>query len=282
MLPGTTWRTAHYSSNVARINYGTMTFMPTVLTRETPDIASSSEDYACRFSGSAGHYFLEVQSSEVLRLAQAHAAASILDVGGGHAQLTPTLVTHGFDVTVVGSTLDCRERLDRAILPRTFRYVSGDLLDLPFADASFDMVLAFRMLAHLNQWPRFIDELCRVARRAVVVDYPDLRSFNLASRPLFSVKHVVEKNTRPFRCFWRKEVLREFARNGFRAGAVRPQFFFPMALHRLVNCAVVSQLLESPFRWLGLTALFGSPVILCACPEIPPANTGDADCGFPG
>ena len=51
------------------------------------------------------------------------------------------------------------------------RYVQGNALDLPFADASFDVVFSNAVIEHVGgpeAQQRFVDELLRVARRAFV------------------------------------------------------------------------------------------------------------------
>ena len=77
------------------------------------DIETSSEDYAKRFSGKIGEYFLSVQSVITLKLLKKWANAKVLDVGGGHAQLAVPLIENGFNVTIAGSDESCRKRLDK-------------------------------------------------------------------------------------------------------------------------------------------------------------------------
>ena len=235
---------------------------PTGLIPETPDIESSSADYAGRFVGSVGAYFLEVQTTEVLRMLQQWPKARILDVGGGHAQLAVPLVKRGFDVTVVGSSDSCRSRLDSLMAPESFRFLTCSLLDLPFSAGAFDVVLAFRLLPHVRQWERLIAEMCRVAKSAIVVDYPELRSFNLFSKYLFRAKKAFEGNTRPFRCFSYKKIVAEFSKGGFGSALARPQFFAPMVVHRSIRCITIVRAVETAARVIGLTPLFGSPVIV--------------------
>ena len=52
--------------------------------RETPDIETSSDDYARRFAGPAGQFFLKIQEKAFERVLQGRPICSVLDVGGGH------------------------------------------------------------------------------------------------------------------------------------------------------------------------------------------------------
>ena len=234
---------------------------------ETPDLESSAEAYAKRFEGAVGKYFLEVQSSCVLGLLPSpEQCRRVLDVGGGHGQLIGPLVAAGYKVTVLGSDDSCRPRLDRIVGSANYQFLCGSLLDLPCEEDSYDAVLALRLLPHLENWNRFLAELCRVARGCLIVDYPDTRSVNVFSSLLFALKRGVEKNTRRFRCFRRGEILQSLRKNEFEPTTIRGQFLFPMAFHRLMRIAPMSRGIESIARAFGLTRLFGSPVILKAGP----------------
>lgn len=230
--------------------------------REDADVETSSEGYARRFAGPVGAFFLETQARATLDLLGPFSGASVLDVGGGHGQLTGPLVGAGHAVTVFGSDPRCRERVRPWVDSGRARFEAGDLLALPYADRAFDLALSYRLLPHVARWPALVGELCRVARRAVVVDYPTTRSVNVASGALFEAKKSVEKDTRPFLVFRDSEIESAFALHGFRPTARRPQFFFPMALHRAMGLAPLSRILESLARRLHLVGAFGSPVIL--------------------
>jgi SAM-dependent methyltransferase len=232
--------------------------------RETPDIETSSEDYARRFSGAVGAYFLDVQTSITLRLLAPWPGARVLDVGGGHAQLAPSLVANGYRVTVAGSEEVCRERLDRSLPPGSFEFRVCDLLHLPFPDRSFDVVLAFRLLAHLEGWQRSVAEMCRVADKALIVDYSDSRSFNSLYGPLFDWKRRLEGNTRSFITFRPGDVPAACRRHGFGRQVVQREFFVPMVVHRAVGRSGFSRTVEKASAALGLTRALGSPVILRA------------------
>lgn len=229
---------------------------------ETADIETSSDDYARRFGGEVGRFFLEVQNQIVLDQLAPWPGARVLDVGGGHAQLAPDLVRHGYEVTVVGSDEVCRRRLDQSMTPGSFEFRACDLLALPFPDRSFDVVVSLRLVAHVDRWQTLVAELCRVARRAVILDYSDNRSFNSLYGPLFKWKKYMEGNTRTFAIYRPGEMAREMARHGFGRPGERRQFFLPMVVHRTVKSARFSRLSERASSALGLTRWLGSPIVL--------------------
>ena len=106
-------------------------------------------------------------------------------------------------------------------------------------------MLAFRLLPHVVRWPELVATLARLARRAVIVDYPTRRSVNAVADLLFGLKKGVEKDTRPFTVFRDAEIEDAFAASGFRRTARRPQFLFPMALHRATGSAALARGLEA-------------------------------------
>lgn len=238
---------------------------PSARTREDADVETSSDGYSQRFAGPVGRWFLEVQARTTLELLRdLPAGSTVLDVGGGHAQIAPALVDAGHEVTVVGSSPHCGGRLTEYVRRGRCHFGVADLRALPYGDESFTAVTCFRLLPHSIDWPHLVGELCRVARRAVVLDYPSSRSVNVVADRLFALKHRVERNTRPFALFHPRQIGRAFARSGFDVRAERPQFLLPMVLHRLVRSAAVSRAAETPARLLGLTRAFGSPVIVRA------------------
>ena len=134
---------------------------------ETADIETSSDDYATRFAGATGAWMLEVQERIATALLEKHPARTVLDVGGGHGQLAVPLCRAGYAVTVLGSAERCRRRVAAVVDDGACTFTVGNVIDLPFADRSFDAVLCFRLLTHCTQWPRLVAELCRVTRGPV-------------------------------------------------------------------------------------------------------------------
>ena len=234
---------------------------------ETADIETSSEAYARRFSGQIGEWFINVQQDASLCMLAPHKRATILDVGGGHGQLTGALIRNDHPITVLGSAEICKARIQDLIDNRRCSFKVGNILDLPFDDKHFDVVISYRLLAHVNQWQEFISELCRVAKKAVIIDYPEIRSLNAFAPYLFDYKKNVEGNTRPYSTFRESDLLQVFESIGFVRKNKFPEFFLPMVFHRKLNSLGISKSLEAIFRFLGMTSLFGSPIILKLIPE---------------
>ena len=116
------------------------------------DVETAGEGYAARFAGPVGAWLLEVQATRALALVGAVASGplSVLEVGGGHGQLTDPLLAAGHRVVVHGSRAVCHRRLG----PRADRVgrVASDLWRLPFGDRCFDLVAGIRLLAHVEAW----------------------------------------------------------------------------------------------------------------------------------
>jgi SAM-dependent methyltransferase len=232
-----------------------------------PDVETASDAYARRFSGPVGQWLLAVQTAALRELLAPFAAVTVLDVGGGHAQAAVPLVADGHHVTVTGSAESCRRRLDRLLPPGGFAFERCALDALPFADRSFEVVMALRLLTHVPAWEALMAELCRVARSAVVVDFPPRSGVHRFAGTLFRWKVVVEKDTRPYRRFARGEVATALARFGWEPAAERRELLLPLALHRLLRRPAVSRPLEGLAARLGLTRRWGSPLLLRAEPR---------------
>jgi len=232
--------------------------------RETADIETSSADYARRFSGQAGKYLLDVQSQAVRRIVEGLRPGHVLDVGGGHGQLVDDFVAMGWKVTVAGSDAQCEHNLRQLHGKRNCSFVTTNLLHLPFATAQFDLVISVRLLSHANLWQDLMRELCRVARRTVVIDYPSQSGLNALTPLLFGLKKAFEGNTRTYTNFSRREIERALEQTPFRVTREIKQFFLPMVVHRATHAVAPVRWAEGIARGVGLTALFGSPVILRA------------------
>lgn len=227
----------------------------------SPDLISSTDVYANRFSGPVGAWLLDRQSKVVSGLMAPWPHASVLDVGGGHAQLSPMLMSAGHDLTTLVSSSQAAQRLLRVTGGKA-RVLTGDLSCAGLAADSFDVVVAVRMMAHMPDQRAFLQGLCRIARHAVIVDFPTNAGFNALTPLLFHAKKLIEKDTRRYRNISCATVAGIMSENGFRADARVGEFVLPMVLHRMFKRPSMSKGLEglaSP-----LSKYIGNPVIMRA------------------
>lgn len=236
-----------------------------------PDIESSTWNYATRFDGPVGQWMLRQQIDAtrecIAQCVPNRSDLSVLDVGGGHGQNIAVINELGHHLTIVGSTPDSNEVIKSTVKSGEVRYDVASLLSLPYEDDSFDVVICYRILSHMELWQELVGELTRVARHLVLVDYPSKRSFNIFSDLFFMLKKGIEKNTRRFGCFSDGEIDATFRSCGFSRTTRRRQFFLPMAGHRLIGNLTISKFTAAIFRKSGLTGLFGSPVIAAFQPN---------------
>lgn len=228
---------------------------------ETPDVETSSANYARRFTGAAGRYLLDVQARAVARALRGLDTGTALDVGGGHGQLVDVLRAHGFVPTVHGTDAACEANLRGLHGRRDCEFLLGRLDALPVPARSYDVVVAVRLVSHVADWAGLVREMCRVARRAVILDYPSTRALNALTPLFFGVKKSLEGNTRTYTSFAHGELARAFARHGFVHAVSAKQFVLPMAVHRAARAAAPLRAAEALARMTGMTALAGSPVI---------------------
>ncbi|MDO6587022.1 class I SAM-dependent methyltransferase [Salipiger sp. 1_MG-2023] len=230
---------------------------------EAPDLDSSSERYARRFEGVAGTWLLSRQTEILRQMIAPWPGARVLDVGGGHRQVADALLPRGHPVCVLAS---CEQALGRVrdLSHPDLQTQIGSLTALPFADRSFDVVTSFRMLAHVADWQQHLSELTRVARHAVILDYPIPGGANLLGPLLFGLKKKVEGDTRRYRTIARRDMHAALDSHGFCDIRETGQFVFPMVLHRTLKRPRISSALERIAQLAGLSDRIGNPVILRA------------------
>ena len=234
---------------------------------ESPDLVSSDLSYAGRFSGSLGAWFLDVQSEALRAMVHPLGGGVALDIGGGHGQIAHTRIEQGHSVTILGSSEDSFARV-RTLFPQDdIAFTVGSLVAPPFPERSFDLVSAFRILTHVERWREMLRAMCRIARRAIVIDFASWGSVNLLAPSLFFLKRRVEGDARPFNLIRVTELNEVLSECGFHWQKSFAQYCLPMALHRAVDRPVLSRRIETWLRQAGVTDRVGSPIILCASRE---------------
>lgn len=240
-----------------------------------PDIETASEGYRTRFEGPVGEYLLNTQAEAVLSLfppAGSPAPLKVLEIGGGHAQLAPHFLAAGHEVWIQGSSGAALSRIREleSAFPGRLHTIESPIYSVPFEDSFFDVVASVRVTAHVPALGDILREWTRLARQRVVFDYPPLESFNVFYPLLFSIKKVIEKNTRTFEIYRSAIVKNELGKLGWKVTAENRQFFFPMVVHRALKNASLSAKLERLAAAARFTSFAGSPAVVAAEPVLQP------------
>jgi SAM-dependent methyltransferase len=141
----------------------------------------------------------------VVRLVRELGGGSVLEVGSGTAGLARWLGSD-FEVTAVDTNFDPKGAPD----VHTAQRVVGDVLELPFRDNSFDIVVALDLLEHVApvDRSRALAELVRTTQRRLIVGCPTGGRALDADRWLAS---VIARRGESFSGSW----LDEHLKNGF-------------------------------------------------------------------
>jgi 2-polyprenyl-3-methyl-5-hydroxy-6-metoxy-1,4-benzoquinol methylase len=221
---------------------------------------------ALRFSGPIGRLVAEDQERVIAAFLAPVAGRTVLDVGTGTGRAAIALAARGARVTGVDASAEmlavAERRAKSAGVEVTFS--TGDAHGLAFPERSFDAVICLRVLMHTPDWRQSLGELCRVADRRVVFDYPSATS---AARLESWFRHLaawVAPRTEAYRVFGRGDIARVLDANGFRVAGEHRQFVLPIALHKKLGSAALTRAVEGTFARTGLLHLFGSPVTVVA------------------
>jgi ubiquinone/menaquinone biosynthesis C-methylase UbiE len=219
-----------------------------------------------RFSGPIGELIAKSQARVLANMVGRIKDRQMLDVGTGTGRAAFILALGGAKVTAVDASEEmlavARQRAAEQSL--TIKFQQGDAHALPFADRSFDAVVSFRVLMHTPQWTQCVAELCRVAQRLVIIDYPSATSVALIESAARRAMHAVGMTTEPYRVFTHRAIEQAFDRNGFRIRSVHRQFVLPIAFHKAVGSRRFTLWSERVLDRAGLLKPFGSPVTLVA------------------
>jgi ubiquinone/menaquinone biosynthesis C-methylase UbiE len=219
-----------------------------------------------RFGGPIGELVAATQARVLTEMAGPIHERPMLDVGTGTGRAALLFAREGATVTCVDASEEmlaiARQRAAAEGLTVTFR--RGDAHGLEFADRTFDIAVSLRLLMHAPDWRRCIAELCRVAERLVIVDYPAARSVALLESMTRRVLYAAGMRTEPYRVFTHRAIAAAFERSGFTVRSVQRQFVLPIALHRTIGSRRITEATEGLLARAHLLEIFGSPATLVA------------------
>ena len=137
----------------------------------------------------------------------------VLELGSGDAAMAATMARQFPHARIVATDIDpvmvaaAQARL--ADLPNATA-TQADVTDLPFSDASFDVVTSYLMLHHVIAWEQALAEVARVLRPA-----GQFVGYDITRTRLATVVHQADRS--PHRLITSDELLAELGERGFDA-----------------------------------------------------------------
>ncbi len=229
-----------------------------------PAMARSFEER--RFGGPIGELLAATQARVLANMVGRIQDRPILDVATGTGRAALLMARGGADVTAVDASEQMlQEARKRAAEERAqIDFKRGDAHALQFQNRDFDVVICLRLLMHAPDWRKVMSELCRVAERLVIFDYPAASSVALFESIWRRAVHAMGVKTEAYRVISDRAIREALARSGFRVRSVHRQFVLPIAVHRLIGSRRFTIRLEGFLDRLGLLKRFGSPVTVVA------------------
>jgi 2-polyprenyl-3-methyl-5-hydroxy-6-metoxy-1,4-benzoquinol methylase len=111
----------------------------------------------------------------------------ILDIGGGEGAYSAELKRRGFNVVCI----DINENYIRESQNRGVHSCVMDATSLGFCAKSFDIVLLFEVLEHIEGVDSVLEEVKRVARKNVLITVPNCSGFSKLKRLRLTYDHFL-------------------------------------------------------------------------------------------
>ena len=232
------------------------------------DSATAERFDVSHFGGPIGQLILEMQERVLLDFLGDPHSITALDVGTGTGRAAFAMAQAGARVMGADASREMLKvgRTHAAERELTLAFLPGDAQALPFANRSFDVVVSLRMLMHTPDWRRCLGELCRVARRRVIFDYPPLISFAALQTGARKIAHYAGRRVEAYHVIRTSTVHSVLRSHGFEITKIHRQFVLPIALHKLVGSRRFTMNAEHALAAIGLLRLIGSPVTIMAEP----------------
>jgi ubiquinone/menaquinone biosynthesis C-methylase UbiE len=180
------------------------------LKKELRDFYSTSQTYMERLKRHDEASFAEYITA-CMKMIPEH--STVLDCGCGTGLSSHLLQQAGFEVTGTDiSPMFIAEARRRYGGEKEVSYAVEDVCEMSFPDASFDAVCSFDLIEHVFDVPKALEEMCRVASKAVIIFQANRLDF---INHLEKAMHWEEKATyKPWEARTRPACLYRFVKYG--------------------------------------------------------------------
>lgn len=147
----------------------------------------------------------------IMREVGALAPESFLDAGCGEGFVAEILLRQMPGLRIAGFDFNPGSAAMAQAKNPTASFTVASIFDIPFADASFDVVGCFEVLEHQRDPRPALRELARVARESVVISVPHEPYFSLANAARGKNLDIRPRGSDPdHKQFWTKASLSDF------------------------------------------------------------------------
>lgn len=114
-----------------------------------------------------------------------------IDIGGGYGRLSGTYINLFPQVFLLDYSLKnlslAREKIYEKSKSKIF-FVRSDAYNIPFENSTFDFAISIRLIHHINQPEKFLNEICRILRPKglFVLEYANKRNLKRIGKFLIS------------------------------------------------------------------------------------------------
>lgn len=219
-----------------------------------------------RFGGPIGELIAAEQARVLTAFVGDVRDRRVLDVGAGTGRAALLLARAGAVVTALDASEQMLAVARRRASDERARvtFALGDAHALDFPDRAFDAAVSLRVLMHAPEWRVCLAELCRVADRLVVFDYPSRSSVARVQALWRRAVSALGVRTEAYSVFSDREVADALAQCGFQVRARHRQFVLPIVLHKALGWRRFTVASEALLKRVGLLDIFGSPVTIVA------------------
>lgn len=109
----------------------------------------------------------------IVAYTEASLSTRFLELGVGTGRIALPFILGGYNFTGIDLSQPMMDRIESKLskepatpgLPRRYKLFEGDVTDLPFADNSFDVIIAVHVLHLVDGWQKALDEAKRVLQK---------------------------------------------------------------------------------------------------------------------